>query len=1080
MSTAPSSFNADATGWPLEQPKFEIEKVQLQFDLMNGLQNLLVSNNIMYVFSKDYVCRIDLDNPSVPFKISLPMPSDSLKVTNSWLHPNGKFLLVQVNQTLYFHLHQDYSKFKVLPRFKGHDIEHVCFSDTMSDQSTGDFLFTTKDGNVYVACIKFHEPGTHDKKRDDKYVKQLYKSAGKIRGIAFCNNSTQIRLFVDTDTLVWDCFELIQSELSRVFRHSPKTITLLNQDMESIFLFARQNYYLVIPSTGDIYSNDEEVQMSHTETLSTGNSRILSAPKSFIATAHHLIFLSSTRDKLIILNKLTPQSPIIKDLGSIVPPDEKVIGVDSDFLGNTHWIFTSNGIHEIVVSNESISVWYNYYKMGNYEQALKLLNTNDDSMTSLKRNVVLVKQGYDLLQKGEFGLETKDDDESLYKLQLQGIQLLGKLQEPFEKICLMLLNLKLSNFNVSLTSTMLLVEYLKVKFSYSKEFDKSSVRTVVLSTWIVQLILRSIQVIQNRLRCDSEIDKLVLSNDQNQSTSKGLKMNKTLKELNASLDQFLRSNHHILDSKTIYEIMANMDFPEKLIAFAELLQEYRFILNYYVQEEMWNEALRALVQLYTKDKEEFMDAVQRTSTVLLINNPKDTVETWLRFSGINYETLLPAILSFNKNGDSVPFNQNPTVHLLLNLIFDKGFKSPVVNTYYLALLITYPSHGDDDQITASILKVLEFLRGESSRGYSKKEALYDSDFLLRLCLKCRRYTAAILVLIRDLQLFDAALKLALDKNMTSSAEFVLRLFDEHAIKNEDSNKDDLDMNDSGTSDGRFNNRIPLANNLFSSRKKLWLMYAKYLIDGVCDGAHFGVLDKWNDHKSHKQSMKELESNPVKTITLELIGEMKGNVDVKLKSEELNKVLNYLLHLSDSNDGSLNNLTLKDLLPMFPEDVLITSFKDEIVESLDYYNNRISQLTLEMQESAEIAEKLKFQILQSESQEQAGSLYTIIEPGEPCQLCGKLLIERNFVAFRNCHHCFHKDCTIRYYLQLKGDYRFKKIFQGFRINSSVTDEKELDSLLLSACLLCNESNLNTVDEFLIDSEKNKTEIEEWQL
>ena len=52
------------------------------------------------------------------------------------------------------------------------------------------------------------------------------------------------------------------------------------------------------------------------------------------------------------------------------------------------------------------------------------------------------------------------------------------------------------------------------------------------------------------------------------------------------------------------------------------------------------------------------------------------------------------------------------------------------------------------------------------------------------------------------------------------------------------------------------------------------------------------------------------------------------------------------------------LDLKDLLPLFPETILINNFKDEIVESLNEYNKRIVHLSLDMNNSSEHLREMK--------------------------------------------------------------------------------------------------------------------------
>ena len=160
--------------------------------------------------------------------------------------------------------------------------------------------------------------------------------------------------------------------------------------------------------------------------------------------------------------------------------------------------------------------------------------------------------------------------------------------------------------------------------------------------------------------------------------------------------------------------------------------------------------------------------------------------------------------------------------------------------------------------------------------------------------------------------------------------------------------------------------------------------------------------------------------------------------------------------------------------------MINNFKEEIVKSLNQYNNKINQLTLEMKESLNISSNLKLQIRDSNKISEKAKIYSIIEPGELCQICKKLLINKNFIYFPNCHHGHHKDCLIRAYIKLKGNYRFKKIFLHFKKNPSAVNKRELDDMITRECLLCNDGNILVVDNSLIDSDRDQSELIEWEL
>lgn len=1069
-STKPSSFEHDAAAFHFEQPNFDLEKVQLQFDLRNDLQRLLVSNNMMYIFKSRSVYRIDLEHPSNVVQIEIPLVAEPT-VSNSWLHPSGHFLIIQVNGTHYFHLHSSYSRFKSMPRFKGLHVSCMAFTGLHTKSSTGDFLFTTKDGAVYVALIKCHDPGSQDSKRDDKYVKNVYKAKGDIRGISLANNYSQIQLFVNGELLVWDCFEFVLSEITRDFRQEPTVIPTVSRAEESAFLFQKQNYYMVTLSSFDLLSNDEELLLSNTVKLNLGGLGISNVENSFITTRHNLIFLSSKGDTLTIVNKIASLAPTFKDLSSTLE-NRVPLGIIRDPIANTNWLYTSDGIFEISISNESVSVWYNYYKIGDYERALRLLDESDPtSSTWFKKNVVLVKQGYDLLQKGGFGVESyvsKYVDDQ-FNSQVKGIRVLGELQEPFEKVCLMLLNMLQSGSDISILSNFLLVEYLKTKFTYAKEVERNKVKIIVLSSWIIRVFLELIQTIEHQHRLQTSALLPVKSSTQNADPTLEF-----LKELNSALDKFIKHNYKVFDSRTVYQILTDMNFPEKFLSFADVLEDYEFILNHYMEKEQWLEALKILVKMYTKDAEKACEVVYRSSTRFLIHNPRETVEVWLKFPSLDYEKLLPAILSYNKSGDFVSYTQNPSVHFLLKLVYEKNVRSPVLINYFLTLLITYPSLEDEVSISKSITKALQYVRSDNSTNF-RKRVPYDPEFLLRLCLRFKKYHPAILILINDMQVYDAALKIALDNNLISLAEYVLKQYDKMMFLNEENSK--FSYEDYYTGNEPKMTNIKLEDDHFASRKKLWMTYAKFLIEEVCKGRKLDILGYSSSDLG--LPIKELETD-VQSITNGIAASVTGENDNSAGDSDLNKILHYLLLLSNGDSQRSNVLTLKDLLPLFPSNITISNFKEEIVSSLNYYNNSINQLSLEMQESADIAEKLKTQIKESALKEKKGSIYTIIEPGESCSICHKLLVDRNFVVFPNCHHCFHKDCIVRFYLKLKGDYRFKRIFQAFRQTSTVADKAELDSILVKECILCNEKNLNSLDDPLIDKDQNKAEIEEWDL
>lgn len=1074
VSTPPTVLSLTET-----QPTVDIDQVQLQFDLQGLLQQLCVQNNIMYLVLASLVFRIDLERPTDVGSFLLP-PGES-PIVGAWLDPTGAYLLVQTLGKTTYHLHRLYSKFKPLPRFKGFGITAVAFPESPVDAVSSaaseptaeiSFLVGSVDGHIYSAQLKVH---ASESKRDDRHLKLLYKLSGgsPVSGIAFTRNSLQVSVVHGSSLLQWDCFDTSSSELTRVFRTPPQA-TSLPLSGNALFDADGQSYTYLIPSTNEIRSSDPETALL-ADKINTGGYFLSSSKNSLLSTKHHYLLLNSQHDALLVASKLGGSPPLVVGLSSL--GRDTPLGITADRTGHTYWLYTRNSIHELVISNEAASVWHSYYKMGRYADALRCLEDDaNQAHRALKKDIVLVKQGYSLLQEGGFGVDSVTED--LWQKQLKGVRTLAELLEPFEKVCLMLMGSTIADFQgrVSLANVALLVEYLEVKLETAKS-EKSQIRTAVLSSWILERLLRG------------EVSAIEQKSQKNNNHASGLfeangGSNTALFDSSSRLTSFLEKNHRILDAPTVYQLMTSVHSPDHLIAFAELIADHKFLLNYYIDLENWTGASNTLISLYKRDVEAACEAAYFKATVLLVNSPKTTTEIWLQLSELDPERLIPAILAYNKNNRSIPLPENHSLHYLLRLVYDKGVRSRLINNCFLSLLITYPLDNNDKQAarhrTRQITKLLHQLKDG--------KLIYDADFVLRLCLRHEQFHPAILVLINDFELYEQALKLALAHELTELAEFVLKKFDESVLGGDKSG--DLVYRGSTEEESANVGKIRLEEESYSARKKLWMLFAEYLIHGVCEGKKFSILNtvgespKPDEEKVLKNGTTEKDTvkEAVKDITLGLLESMTSKPEERppqLASGDLNRTLRYLLNFSYTNNSSLNVLTLKDLLPLFPESIMINNFKDEIVQSLNQYNTRIGQLSLEMHELTNIAAQLKAQIHEFATTPSKGRVYTVIEPGEPCRICRRILLDRNFVCFPNCHHNFHKDCLVRYYLQLKGDYRFKKIFQTFKRNATLASRVELDEIMLSECVLCNDGNINTIDINLVD-DKERLEMAEWEL
>ena len=113
------------------------------------------------------------------------------------------------------------------------------------------------------------------------------------------------------------------------------------------------------------------------------------------------------------------------------------------------------------------------------------------------------------------------------------------------------------------------------------------------------------------------------------------------------------------------------------------------------------------------------------------------------------------------------------------------------------------------------------------------------------------------------------------------------------------------------------------------------------------------------------------------------------------------------------------LRIEDLIPFFPDFVVIDDFKEEICAALEEYSRAIDSLKKEMDESTLTAQHIKADIKQLESR------YAIVEPGEKCYVCRLPLLARQFFVFP-CQHAFHSECLGRKVVEQAGVAKGRRI------------------------------------------------------
>ena len=102
--------------------------------------------------------------------------------------------------------------------------------------------------------------------------------------------------------------------------------------------------------------------------------------------------------------------------------------------------------------------------------------------------------------------------------------------------------------------------------------------------------------------------------------------------------------------------------------------------------------------------------------------------------------------------------------------------------------------------------------------------------------------------------------------------------------------------------------------------------------------------------------------------------------------------------------STDLLKIEDILPFFPDFVVIDDFKDEIANALESYSAQIEGLKNEMDDATRSAESMKEYIVGLKNR------FITVDAGERCSVCSIPILARQFYVFP-CHHAFHADCLV---------------------------------------------------------------------
>lgn len=769
--------------------------------------------------------------------------------------------------------------------------------------STREILVGASDGNVYEVYI---EPSTEFYRREEKYLKGVYKTDGPVTGLwtdlvpgkvdmrrvivatpsAFLHFAGKIgrhghegsgsifsKLFETESATVHDIGNVTPSARS-LLAISPEvqdTTGLDHTNSERIFGWLTSQgvlhgkLYLSQDASelgGKVLADSKMLPRSQIPPGHTASGRprkSQDAVTSMILSQWHILQLVDGR--IVATNRL--DDTVVLDQ-VILEPGQSALGLVADIKKNTFWLFTTQEIFEIVVTDESRDVWKILLKAQQFEAASQY------AKTSSQKDAVATASGDYLVGKGQYS---------------EAAAVYGRSTKPFEQVALTFIDKGEQDA---------LRKYLLTKISTLKK--TSIMQRVMVATWLVELFMAKLNTLDDTITTKAE-----LSESMNTAETQD-----QLSVIRREYQDFVTKYKSDLDRKTVYEIISSHGREEELLYFATVVNDYNYVLAYWVQRERWQESLDVL------KKQTDPEIFYKYSSVLMAHAPVDLVEIMMRQTNLNCQKLIPAFLNYN-NISKTRITQNQAIRYLLFEINQRQSTDAAVHN---TLISIYASNETSDE--SALLSYLE------TQSYAHEQN-YDADFALRLCIQHKRVQSCVHIyssMGQYVQAVDLALK-----------------YDEIDLASNVADRSDTEP---------------------ALRKKLWLAIAKKVIS---------------------------QSSGIKTAI-----EFLRRVDL---------------------------LRIEDLIPFFPDFVVIDDFKEEICAALEDYSRKIDELKKEMDESEETAAHIKTDIKALEHR------YAIVEPGERCYVCGLPLLARQFFVFP-CQHAFHSDCLSKKVVQLAGIARGKRI------------------------------------------------------
>ncbi|QID86738.1 tethering complex subunit [Saccharomyces pastorianus] len=708
--------------------KTRIEEVQLQFLMGNTeLTHLQVSNDQLVVTTQRTVYRINLQDPAIVNNFECPLNKELESIMNVHISPLGTAIFIRTNFGRYMLLKD--GEFTQFNKIKNLDLSSFFWIDETT------FLMGTKK------VAKLYRIEWTGKDFTSKLWYDNKKLPGGIDGVAYWKGS--LLLTIKDNILYWKDITkmklpLLQPDESEQFERLKHHTIKKFDSYNGLFAW--------VTSSGIVFGDLKDNFTAKDSASSDNVGKFLSSSKvllnfelpdynndkdhlikDIVLTPFHILLLRN--DTVTMVSQLNNDIvfheaiPRHRFASATADSNEKFLGLVRDSEKETFWCFSNRNVFEIIIENESNSIWNLLVRDNKFDKALSLKGLTPREMEAIK------------FSKAMYLFHTAKDFHS-------AANTLGVIKD-------------LSHFGEIALNFLQLKDYNDLNIVLIKQLENVPWKStqVVLSSWIVWNFMKQLNDIELKMHTTktTSVDEDNLLN-----------WNLMLKEKSNELTKFLERHLETLDNETVYQIMSRQNRQNELLVFAKLINDMKFLLSYWIDQGNWYESLKILLTINDND------LVYKYSLILLLNSPEATISTWMKLRNLNPNKFVPTILKYFTNwqnsaklvSSSSEYPENYSLTYLKWCVKEVPRTcDPIIYNSILYMMITDPKN---DAILEN--DMIKFMRSNENK--------FDLNFQLRLSLKYKKTKVSIFLLTR-LKLFDDAIDLALKNDLIDDCKIIV-------------------------------------------------------------------------------------------------------------------------------------------------------------------------------------------------------------------------------------------------------------------------------------------------------------------